>query len=513
LINVATNQAGSYVAVLSNYLGSATSSPAILLIDSIGDAVEAPELVWVVGGTSGWFVQTSVTHDGVDAAVSGSVTNSEESWLQTVVRGPGSLSFWWRVSSEALYDGLQFLTNGTLATSLSGEAAWEQKTFLFPRGDHVLRWRYFKDGSISIGQDKGWVDQVVFVPNKAPTALNLSYASPVNEADLVILNGSFSDPDAPEPHSLEIDWGDGSPLTVSNLPPGIVSFALSHRYTDDNPAQTSADTYTIRATVSDEIGSSSTSVPLVVQNVAPLFQTIAVSSPILPQEQMTVFGSFGDIGTQDTHSLEVDWGDGSVRETNFYALGVVSFNAKHRYSVGNTNFNIRLTLRDDDGGVALLNTNAFVMLPIRPKIVTQRLLAPGRMDLHLEGTPNANYQIQASCDLKDWVTIALRTADTNGLFQCVDTDPFRYPARFYRGFWQSQAGGMRLNQVTTLPNGRVLLAGVGLPGAAYQLESSANLKDWTALTNVVVDANGTLKAEDPSPPLLKRFYRLSRPTP
>jgi hypothetical protein len=352
------------------------------------------------------------------------------------VHGPGSLTFWWRVSSEALYDGLQFLTNGVVAASLSGEASWELKTFAFPKGDHTLRWRYFKDGSITIGQDQGWLDQLTYVPNKPPAGLNLSYPSVANENDSITLNGSFLDPDLPEPHLLEIDWGDGSAMTVSNLPPGALSFSYSHRYLDDNPTSTLVDTLSIRVTVSDDAGSTITSGSIQVRNVAPVFGDLMIGAPRFPGSSIAFSGTFADTGAQDTHSLEWDWGDGSPFQTNLYSAGITNFSANHVFVSGDRTFPIRLTLRDDDSGTATFTTNLFVMIPARPTIVSQRLLSGGRIELNFQGTSGANYQIQASDDLKTWATIAVRTADTNGLFQWSDSDLLLFSHRFYRGFWQ-----------------------------------------------------------------------------
>src|SRR5439155_7366182 len=123
------------------------------------------------------------------------------------------------------------LTNGVVAVSLSGEASWEQRSSVIPPGNHTLRYLYFKDGSITIGQDKGWLDEVRYVPNKPPVAVTLlPSATSISENDLLTLNGSFVDPDAPEPHAVSVQWGDGSIVSTTNLAPGISSFAFSHRY-------------------------------------------------------------------------------------------------------------------------------------------------------------------------------------------------------------------------------------------------------------------------------------------
>lgn len=128
------------------------------------EAVEACAWPWSTGGDAGWRAQTEITQDGVDAAQSGLLTHNQASWIETVVEGPGDLSFWWRVSSEAEFDYLHWSVNDVLQDSLSGEVDWEQKERVLPAGTHVIRWRYVKDGSVSIGADAGWIDQVTFTP-------------------------------------------------------------------------------------------------------------------------------------------------------------------------------------------------------------------------------------------------------------------------------------------------------------------------------------------------------------
>ena len=60
------------------------------LADPLGDALDAPSLAWTTGGDANWLSQTSVTHDGVDAGQNGDISDSQESWVQTTVTGPGT---------------------------------------------------------------------------------------------------------------------------------------------------------------------------------------------------------------------------------------------------------------------------------------------------------------------------------------------------------------------------------------------------------------------------------------
>src|SRR5207244_2199218 len=65
-----------------------------LSAQSLGDALDAPQLTWTTGGSAGWVVETYRTHDGVAAAQSGSIEYYQQaSWIQTTVTDPGTLTF------------------------------------------------------------------------------------------------------------------------------------------------------------------------------------------------------------------------------------------------------------------------------------------------------------------------------------------------------------------------------------------------------------------------------------
>ncbi len=144
------------------------------LFDPLAQALDAPELVWVSGGNQPWLAQTTTTHDGVDAAQSGSIGDNEESWLETTVTGPGLLTFWWRVSSH-FSDSLEFrIVGGSSSSAISGASSWAQRTVSVPAGTQTLRWRYYKDGDSSTGADAGWVDEVSYIGANAPDNAYLS---------------------------------------------------------------------------------------------------------------------------------------------------------------------------------------------------------------------------------------------------------------------------------------------------------------------------------------------------
>ena len=93
--------AGDYSVSVSNHLGLATIPSARLSVNFV--AVQAAldnGLPWSNEVSSqGWFAQTNETHDGVDGAQNGAITHNQFSWLDSSVVGPGTLTYWCRVSS------------------------------------------------------------------------------------------------------------------------------------------------------------------------------------------------------------------------------------------------------------------------------------------------------------------------------------------------------------------------------------------------------------------------------
>ena len=129
---------------------------------SLGEAVDNSALSWITGGNADWFGQTSTYYYGEDAAQSGAISHNQNSWIQTTVSGPGTLSFYWKVSSERNYDFLEFYIDDVRQDRISGNVDWQYKTYTISSGSHTLKWKYRKDVSINSGSDCGWLDKVEF---------------------------------------------------------------------------------------------------------------------------------------------------------------------------------------------------------------------------------------------------------------------------------------------------------------------------------------------------------------
>jgi hypothetical protein len=133
---------------------------------ALADALDTTNFTWATSGRRNWFRQTTTNHDGVDAAQSGRINDNQSSSMETTLNGAGTLTFWWKVSSESTFDHLRFYLDGVEQTGdlakISGEVDWTQKTVNIPTGSHTAKWAYTKDSSNAVGFDAGWVDQVVF---------------------------------------------------------------------------------------------------------------------------------------------------------------------------------------------------------------------------------------------------------------------------------------------------------------------------------------------------------------
>ncbi|MCX6873863.1 MAG: PA14 domain-containing protein [Verrucomicrobia bacterium] len=160
-------------------------------------AVDAPALVFTTTGEAPWLGQITTTRDGVDAAQSGPIGHSQESWCETTVTGSGSLSFWWKVSSETGFDYLEFYLDGALQSSrISGNVDWQQQTYPLAAGMHTLRWRYAKDASVTAGADAGWVDQLGWTPTGG-TPYSIWQAANFSPAQIAdpLVSGPAADPE------------------------------------------------------------------------------------------------------------------------------------------------------------------------------------------------------------------------------------------------------------------------------------------------------------------------------
>ena len=90
--------------------------------------------------------------------------------MTLAVKGPGLLTFKWKVSSEGGYDWLRFYRGDSQLAYISGFLDWAViSNRVDETGEVTFKWRYAKDSSASKGEDCGWIKDIVWLPDAQGT--------------------------------------------------------------------------------------------------------------------------------------------------------------------------------------------------------------------------------------------------------------------------------------------------------------------------------------------------------
>ena len=165
---------GSGMAAPVNYDGR--------IIVTLPEALDAPAMVFTTGGDNGaeWVATNAQIKTGTHSAQClspGTATRGEGTrtvWMETVVEGAGTLTFWWKVdcdkdyeTGECGWDHLAYFVDGVEQMRIDGDTDWTHCTVtLVGDGVHTIRWAYVKDAYRDEREcaDVGWVDEVVWTP-------------------------------------------------------------------------------------------------------------------------------------------------------------------------------------------------------------------------------------------------------------------------------------------------------------------------------------------------------------
>ena len=202
---------------LARVYSISASGPRMTFVGEDGASLEAAVDVgaaqaFASGGSAAWADQAAVTHDGRDAAQSGSVTRAAPtSWMSTVVTGPVQVAFWWN-NSASDSETLTFLVDGSTQASVANTATWVQQSQSVGPGIHTLRWELAttrKNGSANAA----FVDQLTVSPIVTALAVDappLAFPWQGGSAEVTLRNTG----------NAEMLWTVSPPTWCSSAPSG-----------------------------------------------------------------------------------------------------------------------------------------------------------------------------------------------------------------------------------------------------------------------------------------------------
>lgn len=198
--------------------------------------------------------------------------------------------------------------------------------------------------SVIVTDDDGGNDTattIVTIANVDPVVTAGSDQSG-DEGNLTLVNATFTDDGSADTHAnllTTINWGDGS-VTVGSVSGNSVTG--SHIYEDNA-------TYAVIITVTDDDGGAgSATLTAFIENAAPTVIAAGDQAVEVSQVLSLDVASFGDDGVLDTHTADIDWGDGTI-DSGVITYGVLnSVAGNHTYAAEST-YNVIVTVTDDDG--------------------------------------------------------------------------------------------------------------------------------------------------------------------
>ncbi len=180
-----------------------------------------------------WITQESVVHEGTYSAKSASISHNQTTSLEITldVLNDDVISFWAKTSSENNFDYFKFYIDGDEKNSWSNEVDWEEVTWDVTAGTHTFKWKYSKDGSVSNGDDCGYLDYILF-----PT-----FSGAKDTKDGITINGT----DIPTWLTLT-DNGNGTANLNGTAPEGsavydVIIEATENTFTETQEYQVTVD--------------------------------------------------------------------------------------------------------------------------------------------------------------------------------------------------------------------------------------------------------------------------------
>jgi hypothetical protein len=153
-----------YLISAGGYQESITYYPTIKLIVEDFEAGNFTRFPWTTFGLYLWQISNESPMEGVYCSKSAAIGDNKQSSMSIMLTllQNDSISFYSKVSSEAIFDKMQFFIDIQPMEEWSGELPWQRHSYPVAAGVHTFKWLYSKDMATSAGSDCAWVDFIVF---------------------------------------------------------------------------------------------------------------------------------------------------------------------------------------------------------------------------------------------------------------------------------------------------------------------------------------------------------------
>jgi hypothetical protein len=198
-----------------------------------------------------------------------------------------------------------------------------------------------------------------------PTITDWPVTLTVQEGDTPTISVTFTDPDGPDFYSYDIFWGDGDSSSDA-IPAGPSTFQV----TKASPYAGPPALLRLQVTVNDSSLSSSRFGDVIVVNAPPSFSAFAVSPSALDAGQAaTAAGTIADPSVSDTHTVIVDWGDGTPTTTKSLGTATTFTTDPHTFDLVGDH-TVTATVTDAAGASAVATASVSVRAPNQAPTVT-----------------------------------------------------------------------------------------------------------------------------------------------
>lgn len=176
---------------------------------------------WQEGGNSPWVIDYNTVYAGNNSSASGTIGDQQTSVMTLTLdcTQDDVIGFYYKVSSEDTYDFLKFFIDDVLQEEWSGEIDWTFAEYDVDMGERTFKWEYYKDYSVSSGDDKAWVDDIelpqhdmVGINESLSTLTYTLYPNPANE----MINFGF-EAEADKNYTISLLDMQGKLITTRNV--------------------------------------------------------------------------------------------------------------------------------------------------------------------------------------------------------------------------------------------------------------------------------------------------------